>query len=412
MKKILLLLLVFISAKTFSQEHWEDNFWRDAAKKRYSKTFTMAGLYTEFYNNGQIKWQGKCLENGNPDSVWVYYGEEGKKLWEGEYNGKYYEYKAYDVYGENKEMQPDTTIIGNYKNGLKNGEWLEYDDTGKYISKKGYFLNGEPTGIWQEFKEVTVATEVRKSAEYNYKTQTRTLYKLDSIDGTDKIDSLDYADQYGITGHGYKNDFHSSDAFNFGFFATAQYLNFAPLNHFFFQPNYSTINDPLESIGMEWSGTMPKKIYWSYNINWTPAASAQLNDSVRLRLSGYSSSFCMGIDLIKANGIDMAPTLGIGFQQLKLKILKIQKPDSAAYAFNEGDFRVYHNPALTLDALLNFRINLGILSINMSGGYIFDCSSPKWRYNGKKLNDSPSTSVSGLVANFSIGFHIPTSDVD
>ncbi|MCX6297268.1 MAG: hypothetical protein NTX97_14655 [Bacteroidetes bacterium] len=412
MKKILLLFLVFISAKTFSQEHWEDNFWRDAAKKRYSKTFTMAGLYTEFYNNGQIKWQGKCLENGNPDSVWVYYGEEGKKLWEGEYNGKYYEYKKYNTYGENIGMQPDTAIIGNYKNGLKNGEWLEYDDTGKYISKKGYYLNGEPTGIWQEFKEVTVETEVRKSAEYNYKTQTRTLYKLDSIDGTSHIDSLDYANEFGFTGRENNNGNANSDYFNICYSASLQYLNFASLNHFFYQSKYSTINSPLESIGMEWSGTVPKKLYWSGNINWTPAASAQLNDSIRLRLSGYSSSFCMGIDLIKANGIDLAPTLGIGFQQLKLKVLKIQKPDSSAYAFNEGDFRVYHNPALTLNAILNLRMNLGSFSINLSGGYVFDCSSPKWRYNGKLLLDSPSTSLSGLVANFSIGFHIPSGGTD
>src|ERR1043165_5550831 len=102
MKKLLFFLLVLGSAPVFSQphrykessiKHWEDNFWKEETRKKYAKAFTMAGLYTSFYENGQIRWQGKCLENGTPDSTWVYYDEMGYKIWEGEYNGKYIEYR-------------------------------------------------------------------------------------------------------------------------------------------------------------------------------------------------------------------------------------------------------------------------------------------------------------------------------
>ena len=421
MKKVLLLLALTISAKAFCQQHWEDNFWREKAKERYARTLTMAGLYTEFYSDGKIKWQGKCLENGNPDSVWVWYDEKGNKLWEGEYTGKYYEYTQHYDYdhsggvGEDTNVSRtywDTSIVGNYKNGLKDGEWKEYDYNGKFISKKGHYKNGEPTGIWQEFQEETVATEVLKTAEYDYTTQTRTLYKRDSIDGTSHIDSLNYDDAYGINGrNGYNhhNSPYSQDdvMVNLTFIGTAQLINLSPLNNYFYQPGYSKLDGPLESVGFEWAGTN-ERFFWSYNLNWTPAISAQLNDSIRLRLSGFNSTLSFGGDLIKSKVVDLCPSLGAGFQQLKLKVLKIQNPDSVAYAFNEGDYRIYRNSAPTLNAMLNLRINMGDFTVNFGGGYVLDCSSPRWRYNGKFLSDSPKTSMNGPVATFSIGIHIPS----
>lgn len=409
-KKALFLLLILLSFKTFSQEHWEDEFWREEGKKRYAKTMSMAGMYTTFYSNGKIKWQGKCLENGNPDSIWVYYDIDGNKLWEGEYNGKYYQYKSYYEYLDGtyeSKNDWDTCLIGNYKNGLKDGEWLEYDSNGKFIFKKGHYRNGEPTGIWQEFTEQTVATKLLKTAEYDYTTQKRTIYKLDSIDGTQHIDSMHYASQYGI----YKdnNSYNTSEdgvKLNICFLGYGQQINMNPLNDFFYQKNYSKLSSQIQSYGIEWSGVIENEMYWSYNINWTPAISAQLNDSIRLRMSGYNTSLDFGYDFIEANAVDLAPTLGFGFQQLKLKVLKTQNIDSMAYAFNEGDYKIYRNSAPTLNAMLNLRFNIGGFTIGFAGGYVLDCSSPKWRYNGKFLSDSPKTSVSGVVANVSIGFHI------
>ncbi|MBL0329619.1 MAG: hypothetical protein IPP64_09425 [Bacteroidetes bacterium] len=418
MKKIVLLVFILIATKAISQEHWEDNFWREEGKKRYAKTLTMAGLYTAFYDNGKIKWQGKCLENGTPDSVWVYFDKEGNKLWEGEYTGNYYEYKKYFDYDseDNYKQIPrwDTSIIGNYQNGLKNGEWQEYDYNGKYIKKKGQFVNGEPTGIWLEFEEHTKQTierKVTKCAEYNYATQTRILFKRDSINGSTHIDSLNYASQYGLTGHGRQNNYHTNDAINLCFLGTFQYINFSSLNNYFHQPNYNKIDSPLKSVGIELSARAIERMYWSFYANWTPAVSLQANDSIRLRLSGSSYTLNLGIDLFYKNEfLDLSPTVGLGFQQLKLKVLKTQNPDSTAFAFNEGDYRVYRNSAPTLNAMLNFRMNLGVFSFNISGGYLLDCSSSKWRYNGKLLSNSPKTSLSSPFVIASIGFHLYNGD--
>ncbi len=412
-KKTLFLLLIFISTKVFSQEHWEDNFWREEGKKRYAKTMSMAGMYTSFYSNGKIKWQGKCLENGNPDSVWVYYDTKGNKLWEGEYNGKYCEYKNYYMYQENDPdnlSRWDTAIIGRYKNGLKDGEWQQYNYDGKFIFKKGHYRNGEPTGIWQEFSEQTVVTKILKEAEYDYATQKRTIYKLDSIDGTEHIDSILYASRYGMNNIGRDNHHNSpSDEgtiVNVCFLGYGQLVNLDPLNDFFYQKSYTKLNPQIQSIGFDWSGVIENEMYWFYNLNWTPAISAQLNDSIRLRLSGWNTNLDFGYDFIEANAVDLAPALGFGFQQLKLKVLKIQNIDSMAYAFNEGDYKIYRNSAPTINAMLNLRFNIGDFTIGLAGGYVLDCSSPKWRYNGKFLSDSPKTSVSGVLANVSIGFHI------
>lgn len=411
MKKIVLLVFILIATKAISQEHWEDNFWREEGKKRYAKTLTMAGLYTAFYDNGKIKWQGKCLENGTPDSVWVYFDKEGKKLWEGEYTGNYYEFQnVYDYDTEDKPTSTtDTSIIGHYKNGLKQGEWVKYDYNGKYIVKRGYYNNGEPTGIWQEFRVENIVTKVCKSSEYNYATQTRTFFNKDTIQtGTEQIDSLDYANRFGLKTNNY-NHSNGEEAvkLNLCFLGTVQLINLDPLNNYFFKTGYQKLQGPIQSIGFEWSGIAENSFYWNYNLNWMPAVSADINDSIRLRLSGYSTTLALGGDLIKSDVIDIAPNLGFGFQQFKLKVLKTQNPDSLGYTFQEGDYRIYRKSAPTLTPMLNIRINMGNFSIGLAGGYVLDCSSQKWRYNGKHLKDSPKTSVSGLIANVSIGFHIP-----
>lgn len=415
MKRILVYLLLILPAvQLFSQEHWEDEFWREEGKKRYAKTLTMAGLYTAFYDNGKIKWQGKCLENGNPDSVWVYYNAEGNKLWEGEYNGKYYEYKKhydyskYDEEGGYQTFYWDTSLTGSYKNGLKDGEWHQYDQNGKYIEKIGHYRNGEPTGIWQDFQEVTVKTEIKKFAEYDYATQTKKHFTNDTVSGTEVIDSTRFDLLHGMNEGNSYNDYSSDEnvKLNVCGVGTMQFISIEPLNSFFHDSAFSKLRTDIQSIGFEWSGCAENHMYWFYNLNWNPAVSAQLNDSIRLRLSGFSSNLNFGYDMIHKDVVDLAPTLGFGFQQLKLKVLKLQNPDSLSYNFNEGDYRIYRNSAPTLNAALTLRVNAGIFTIGVTGGYLFDCSSPKWRYNGKFLQDSPKTSLSGGYVNVSIGIHI------
>lgn len=397
-------------------QHWEDSFWQDEAKKHYKKTLTLAGTYVQFYANGQIKWQGKCLANGTPDSTWVYYNEKGQVIWEGDYNGKYYEYKYNYDYEE--PIQPyyedglrykeikDTIIIGNYKNGLKDGEWLVYDYSGKYIRKKGQYINGEPTGIWQEFQDQPKTTSViKKSSEYDYSTKTKTIYKNDSLKKQHIApDSLPYNEgtvTYSTNGYTQSEYYRV----NFDLIASAQYVDFKQLNNYFSQTGHQNFKVPLYSFGVGFSG-ISDELYWSYVFNYTPAITQQINDSVKLRLSGYNTSLHFGKDFIKSKYIDLAPTLGVGFQQLKLTATKTLNPNASIYGFNEGDYKVYKNPAVTVNGMLNLRFNIGEVSFNFGGGVVIQCSSGRWRYNGDYLIGSPKTSISGFIATCSIGFEI------
>ncbi|MFL5763294.1 MAG: toxin-antitoxin system YwqK family antitoxin [Bacteroidia bacterium] len=420
MKKLLLPALTLLSTVLFSQEHWEDNFWRKQTQERYKKTFNMKGLYTEFYDNGQIKWQGKCSETGTPDSTWVYYDDNGYKIWEGQYTGKYIEYKReynddYDEEGNyvdgqhnrdknNRHIQ-DTTIIGNYVNGLKEGDWFQYDYEGKFIQYKGQYLHGEPTGKWQQFISVPVITKVEKIGEYDYRTQTQTVYNDDSIIKTEHLDSLTHIPDINQRVN-YATTEGDNVRVNICAAGTAQMIDLNRLNNFFFQPGHSKIEGPVQSYGIEWSGTV-EHFYWAYDIKWTPAVSAQLNDSIRLRLSGWNTAFHWGGDLIKSDHVDLAPIGGFGFQQLKLKTLRIAGADTSGYSFREGDFRVYKRSAFTADFALCLRFNMGYASIALQGGYLFDLSPQRWRYNGKYLDESPRTSLSGPFAGISFGIHIP-----
>ncbi|MCW3101614.1 MAG: hypothetical protein JWO09_54 [Bacteroidetes bacterium] len=400
MKKLLLSLFVILSFNAISQEHWEDNFWRAETKKRYEKTSTMAGLYTTFYSNGQIKWQGKCLENGTPDSTWVYYGKSGKKLWEGSYNGRYIEYNWYEEDDEANPLIPGSIYIsGNYRNGLKEGEWLEYDTDGNII-KKGYYANGKPSGTWETFTQKKVVTKMIKTEEYDFATGIRKLYTKDSVSKTEEVDSASYADD-----HYFEPQEESFDAINFGLHASVHYIDFKQLNRYFFQAGSHPLSNQVGAVGFEYSGGS-SPLYGALSVDWIPAVTADLNDSVRLRLAGFFSSVSIGGDLLNSDVIQVIPSIGVGFQRLRLKVSEIRTTGTAPYTFHEGESRVYRNPSPTLDGMLNVRLNLNWLSLGLAGGYSLDCAGSKWKYNGRYLRDSPGTSASGVVLSVSLGFHI------
>ncbi|MCW3070956.1 MAG: hypothetical protein JWO44_846 [Bacteroidetes bacterium] len=385
-----------------STPRWEDKFWRNEVKERYEKTSTMAGLYTVFYRNGQIRWQGKCLENGTPDSTWVYYGGDGKKIWEGSYNGKYTEYSWYDEEEDGNPLMPASVYIsGNYRNGLKDGEWLQYDSKGN-VTRKGYYTDGRPTGTWQKFKEIVVVTNMEKSEEYNFATGIRIFYNKDSVTRTEKVDSLTFADD-----HDFNLQQESSDYVNAYFNASVHYIDFDQLNRYFLQPGSHPLSNQVGALGFEYSGG-GNGVYGALNVSWIPAVTADLNDSVRLRLAGFFSSVSIGGDLLHSDVVQIIPSIGIGFQRLRLKVSNIHSTDTTGYTFSEGESRVYRNPSPTLDGMLNLRLNLNWLSLGIAGGYSLDCAGTRWKYNGRYLDASPRTSASGLVLSVSLGFHIPS----
>lgn len=95
------------------------------------------GEYKEFYKNGKIKIHGyytnppkietysDSIHTVNsmsyPDSVWTFYSEKGKKLFE-----------------------------KRYKEGIAHGTWFKFDNRERKVIEKS-FLNGKSNGIWWNY---------------------------------------------------------------------------------------------------------------------------------------------------------------------------------------------------------------------------------------------------------------------
>ena len=59
-------------------------------------------------------------------------------------------------------------LVGNYKNGQKEGIWKWYFSDEKTIKKVGKYKNGQKEGIWKEYF-VNAEGELNLKSEYNYK---------------------------------------------------------------------------------------------------------------------------------------------------------------------------------------------------------------------------------------------------
>jgi hypothetical protein len=404
MKHIFLILaFFFLQLCGFSQQYWEDGFWRDEAKERYDKNLTMAGYYTGRYSNDSIMWKGKVLETGNPDSTWVFYNANGKIMWEGSFTGKIY---IYDTERGDEGVERDTMIVGTYVNGIKHGEWLFYNNYDRFIECRGFFRNGEPSGTWEYFHGVQQVVKVKKEKTYDYTTGTEKHYFNDSVTTVKQIDSLSYTnwmlDRLESNMPTAPGD-DSGDLFVLS--GMAQYLDFSKLNEHFLSPGYKGIESPLYSMGLKINATL-EHTFMTYGFFYTPPVTSQVNDSINLRLSGYSAEIGFGGDFFKSHKVALAPYISVGFQQLKLKVRESGLPEQGPYYFRESGNAIYKNPGFYVKPALHFGLAFGHLTISAFGGYQFDSSSPKWYSQGHRLRESPSTSTTGFSAGASIGYHI------
>lgn len=113
------------------------------ATGRDDGTFMKQGLWKEFYETGELKSIGKYI-NGKKIGDWKYYFSNGKTEQAGVYikNGKpdgewvwYY-------------SDGDTLMVQNYSEGLLNGRFIEYSDSGTFVAK-GQYIDGFEEGYWK-----------------------------------------------------------------------------------------------------------------------------------------------------------------------------------------------------------------------------------------------------------------------
>lgn len=179
-------------------------FYKDGKKKRFGTVssfepnLVLEGIVTEFYKNGKRNKMETFVKNHLSGNAYYFY-ENGKIKEQGEYQGKeiYLEkpfenlnYKVIqygdtsghfflDENGTGKVDVSDSSgsLVGNYLNGLKNGEWKEYTakDSSTYteIFEKGKFIHGKRVNSKGEvfnYNKLEVPAEFKggEKALYNY----------------------------------------------------------------------------------------------------------------------------------------------------------------------------------------------------------------------------------------------------
>ncbi len=100
------------------------------------------GVWSEFYDNGAKKADGKYKDN-KKIGYWKYYYVNGNIEQEGLYNNKGNTEGEWKWYFNNGNV----LLVQNFMDGIEEGLLIEYDDTGKVITR-GEYIEGQETGEW------------------------------------------------------------------------------------------------------------------------------------------------------------------------------------------------------------------------------------------------------------------------
>lgn len=143
---------------------------------------------------GTLLATGITLESGEKEGKWIYYGQTGKKVSEGEYSqGK--------QIGMWKYYYPDETLkqVGYYSQGLYSGVWEFYSATGD-IQKREEYSQGKREGLSTEYDD-----EEEKILEGMYKNDLRHGYWVDKTGDLITQGEYVYGERTGVWKSTYKN---------------------------------------------------------------------------------------------------------------------------------------------------------------------------------------------------------------
>ncbi|MBN7813793.1 toxin-antitoxin system YwqK family antitoxin [Algoriphagus pacificus] len=91
------------------------------------------GLYEAYFPDGELKEQG-AFKNGIPTGEWKSYDADRKI----QFQGSFIEGLPSGTWLEQMKIIPDYFRKGNYQKGLKEGEWIVSDATGRQIQTENY----------------------------------------------------------------------------------------------------------------------------------------------------------------------------------------------------------------------------------------------------------------------------------
>jgi hypothetical protein len=292
---------------------------------------------------------------------------------------------------------------------------------GKVMSIGGYYPNAEYgnenfqisniRNVSRALKDEDVSL-VYVSSDSNYFNEVLQSFKFLIVNNKTLYAEFEDEDekvvQKGWKKKGYKNDYCHFDAL-YG------------LNNFKLKGLSNQFSDHglsgLANTQMTYGGALT--VYSSYNVFnrfsylIMEPYTANLGDTSSVRLTSNQFMWHVGGNLSDLEMFSIAPNIGFGYQQMKLKISDWynDQPVLLGEFFQETvepeNDLVYKNGAFLIDLALDTRVNIKFISLGLFGGYQFDVSHKKWWSNGSIANESPKTSFTGWHAHgsLSIFFH-------
>lgn len=148
--------------------------------------------------------------------------------------------------------------------------------------------------------------------------------------------------------------------------------------------------------------------YFSFYFDRFNPQTVQISDSLSLRLGGYRMGIHAGTDITYSRWFNMSFFGGYGFSKLLLQQKKnypSQDPDGI-FEQEKTEKQTWKNPAFTIDAGLDVRINLWALTFGITAGYQLDLSYRKWMNDWRYDSGSGKTSHSGYYVFGTVGLSI------
>ncbi|MHB1279226.1 MAG: erythromycin esterase family protein [Bacteroidia bacterium] len=186
----------------------------------------------------------------------------------------------------------------------------------------------------------------------------------------------------------------SDIAFSFDFNIVQRTLDMGSFNSF---TNFGAKGTFLNyEIGMT---TQVDRVVGSTSFGFFSGIESVVGDSSTQRLKGWNFRYVFGGDLIRGKRLELSPTLGIGFMQLRYSE---ERKTGGLTPFGTHYYTEFTNPAFLIDGRLNAGLVLGFVKFQGFVGYNLDVSKSSWRQQKNPIIDGPKTKFSGAYTGFGI----------
>lgn len=147
--------------------------------------------------------------------------------------------------------------------------------------------------------------------------------------------------------------------------------------------------------------TQMDRIVGNTAFGFFPEVRSMVGDSSSQTLKGWNFRYAIGGDLFLSKHIELSPTLGIGYMQMRFTE---ERTTGTLTPFGTPYFTEFTNPAFLLDGRLNAGVFFGFVKLQGFVGYTLDVSKSSWRQQKNPIVDGPKTKFSGLYSGVGVCF--------